>query len=755
LAPTAERRLAGYRRTTSELMIDTASRRESIVLRRLATFCHRRRWTVLALWIVALVGVTVLAGRVGGAYSGGSNLAGTDSERAYQLLNESFPARSGYDATVVFAARDGFQAAATKTEVRRYLAEVTGLPGVTDVASPYDNPVQISPRHVAFATVSLDGDDSTIAATAARMQELAAPLRADGVTTEFGGGWFQSGSVPNSAGVGLLAAVLILLIAFGSVVAMGLPIITALFGVGIGLAGVSLVAGLVTTPDFTVEVASMIGLGVGIDYALFIVTRYRRALARTGSPEAAVGEAIYTAGRAVVFAGATVMVSLLGMLLMGLPLLRGLAIGSAAAVGVAVLAALTLLPALLGLVGRHLDRLSLHRRHGRHAGGPTRENFWHRWSRLVQRRPWPAAIGATAVLLTLAAPVLVMRLGAADEGNDPKGTTTRAAYDLLADGFGAGVNGPLLVAVRTPDGPAGAASLARAIAADPDVSYVAPPQASADGRAGLITVIPTTGPQAARTYDLVQHLRHDVIPAAERATGIEAHVGGDTASIIDFTTIFSHRLPLFIGSVLAISFLLLLVVFRSILVPLKAVVLNLLSIGAAYGVMVAIFQWGWFGSALGIGTGAPIEAWAPMMLFAIVFGLSMDYEVFLLSSIREEYDATGDNSRAVVEGLASTARLITAAAAIMVCVFGAFVLADLRAVKLIGLGLAVAVFVDATIVRMVLVPATMELLGDRNWWLPHRLGKVLPDLRVHPPEAPVAPSLQPAAGTRELVAVGR
>jgi RND superfamily putative drug exporter len=723
------------------------------MLGRLATFCHRRRWTVLALWIVALVGSTFAAGCFGGSYSGGSNLSGTDSDRAYAILDESFPRRSGDDATVVFASPTGLDAAATRTEVEGYLRDVAALPGVTDLGSPYDNPVQISPKGVAFATLTLDGDDATIEAAATRMQELAGPLRADGITTEFGGGWFQTGGVPNSEGFGLLAAVVILLVAFGSVVAMGLPILTALFGVGIGLAAVGLVAGLVTTPDFTVEVASMIALGVGIDYALFIVTRYRAALARRGSPSEAIREAGDTAGRAVLFAGATVMVSLLGMLLMGLPLLRGLAIGSAAAVGVAVGAALTLLPALLGLAGRHLDRFSVHRR--ARTGRVPRETVWHRWSRLVQRRPWAAAIGGGAALLTLATPVLAMRLGVADEGNDSKGTTTRAAFDLLADGFGPGVNGPLVVVAQTPDDTSRArvAGLADAIADAPGVAYVAPPQTSPDGGAALVTVIPSTAPQDGATHGLVQRLRHDVIPAAQAGTNLEAHVGGETASMIDFTTIFSRRLPLFIGSVLAVSFLLLMMVFRSVLVPVKAVLLNLLSIGAAYGVMAATFQWGWLGGILGIGPGAPIEPWAPMMLFAIVFGLSMDYEVFLLSSIREHYDATGDNGHAVVKGLASTARLITAAAAIMVCVFGAFVFADLRAVKLIGLGLAVAVLVDATIVRMVLVPATMELLGDRNWWLPGWLDRRLPDLRFHPAQDQPLPASDSVE--RELELVGR
>jgi RND superfamily putative drug exporter len=418
---------------------------------------------------------------------------------------------------------------------------------------------------------------------------------------------------------------------------------------------------------------------------------------------------------------------------------------------VAVLAALTLLPALLAVLGRHLDRFSIHRR-----PRAVRETVWHRWSRMVQRHPWRFALGGLTALLLAGAPVLSMRLASADEGNDPAGTTTRQAYDLLADGFGRGANGPLVIAISTPDATSrrAAGRLPAAIAEVADVAAVGSLVPSASGNAALLQVVPKGGPQDASTERLVHVLRDDVL----RASGLDAHVGGQTAAGVDFAGLMADRLPVFIGAVLVLSFLLLMAVFRSVLVPLKAVVMNLLSIGAAYGVMVAVFQWGWLGGLFGVQAGAPIEPWAPMMLFAIVFGLSMDYEVFLLSSVKERFDATGDNSHAVVEGLAATARVITAAAAIMVCVFGSFIVGDMRAIKLIGLGLSVAVLVDATIVRMILVPATMELLGRRNWWMPGWLDRLVPRLDIeqhaHAIETTTAAPADDSAADREPALVG-
>jgi putative drug exporter of the RND superfamily len=712
----------------------------------LATTCRRHRWIVIALWIAAAVGITAFASSSGGEYADGGSLNGTDSDKAYDIFRQEFPMASDESAAIVFHSDDGVFG--SRAAIESYLATVASGARLAGAESPFAEAAHISADgDTAFTDIGfLDGyPDSATMSRSQLMDEAATDLRAHGVQVEFLGDDFVEGGVPSNEMFGLLAAALILLIAFGSVVAMGLPVFTAIIGIVIGLGGVALWANAIDTPDFTVQVASMVGIGVGIDYALFIVTRYREAQQRGVDPDDAIVESISTAGRAVAFAGCTVVISLLGMFLMGLPFLYGLAVGTSTAVLVAVLAALTLIPALLGVLGRHLDRLSIHRRHRR-----ERETVWHRWSRLIQRHPAKFALGGLTVLVVAATPVLVMRLATADAGNDPKTSTTRRAYDLLADGFGPGTNGPLIIVASTPDDASRDAmqALPALVESTEGVASVGTVVPSPSGNAALLNVIPTTAPQDAATFDLVHRLRDTVIPS----TGLDAHVGGQTASNVDFSTLMSSRLPIFIGAVLVLSFLLLMAVFRSLLVPLKAVVMNLLSIGAAYGVMVAVFQWGWFGNLIGVDGGAPIEPWAPMMLFAIVFGLSMDYEVFLLSSIKERYDKTGDNSHAVVEGLASTARVITAAALIMVCVFGSFVTGDLRSIKLIGLGLSVAVLVDATVVRMVLVPATMELLGRRNWWMPRWLDRVVPKLAIeqrHQPEPEVGRDRVPVgAGAR-------
>jgi RND superfamily putative drug exporter len=579
-------------------------------------------------------------------------------------------------------------------------------------------------------------------AAAAQVKALASAERQNGLDVELSGPMFDHFKLGNEEVVGILVAVIVLLVAFGSVVAMGLPIITALFGIGIAIAAVELWARVVSTPDFTIQIASMIGIGVGIDYALFIVNRYREALTRYDS-ERAVVEAISTAGRAVLFAGSVVVISLLGMLLMGLDFVNGIAAGSSTAVAVAVAAALTLLPAMLGFAGSNVNRLSLHRRRSR-----SRATRWHRWSRLIQRRPGIAGMAGLLVLIILALPALSMRLGFADAGNDPAGHTTRRAYDLVARGFGPGANGPLVLVgeTRGPAAPARLDRLAAELRVEPGVAAVLPEVVNRSHSTALLEVLPTSAPQAARTVSLVSRIRHLV--RRYEGPDLAIHVGGPTAVGIDYSSVIARRLPVFIGAVLVLSFLLLLVVFRSLLVPLKAVVMNVLSIGSAYGVMVAIFQWGWARNLVGVGHAGPIEPWAPMMLFAIVFGLSMDYEVFLLSRVREEYDRTGDNSRAVMAGLAGTAPVITAAAAIMIAVFASFALGDVRAIKLIGFGLAAAVFVDAAVVRCVLVPASMELLGDRNWYLPAWLAW-LP--RVSP--EPASPLPVSAPTPRVLVGV--
>jgi RND superfamily putative drug exporter len=472
----------------------------------------------------------------------------------------------------------------------------------------------------------------------------------------------------------------------------------------------------------------MIGIGVGIDYALFIVARYRQGIHADLDPHSAVVKAVSTSGKAVFFAGCTVIISLAGMYLIGIEFVSGLATGAILAVAMTIATSLTLLPAVLGFVGKNIDRLHVpfvsrsdHQRDG----------FWYRWSRHIQRHPLPSAALGLAILLVMAAPVFAMQLGSSDASTRPTSDTTRRAYDLLAQGFGPGFNGPLLLAIEIPPGADDAVltKIHDGVAQTPGVAFAGPAQFNPQHDTAVMQVFPTTSPQDDKSVDLIHQLRNETLPAATTGTGVVAHVGGITAAFDDVSTLLQQRLPYFIALVLLLSFLLLMVVFRSIVVPLKAVVMNLLSIGAAYGVLVAVFQKGYGADFFGVGKG-PIESFLPMMLFAILFGLSMDYEVFLLSRMKEEYERTHDNGTAVADGLSSTARVITAAALIMVVVFGSFVFGDERVIKEFGLGLAVAIFVDATVVRMLLVPATMELLGDANWWLPRWLDRILPNVHI-------------------------
>jgi RND superfamily putative drug exporter len=704
----------------------------------LARVSYRRRRRVVGVWLLLLVGLSFAGAQLGGAFSQSLSLPGTESQRATDVLSARFPARAGDEGQIVFAATSGVRSATVQSRMNALFADVARVPEVTGVASPYakNGASQIArDGTIAYATVQFDRRQSDIAtSTKDAIHALADRANANGagIRVELGGSVFQKmGSLGPAELVGIVAAIIILLIAFGSVLAMGLPIMVALFGVGIGVALVEVLSHTISTPDFTTQLASMIGIGVGIDYALFIVTRYRDALHDGLEPEAAVVRAIDTAGRAVVFAGSTVVISILGLFLMGVSFVYGLAIGTSVTVAVVMLASVTLLPAVLGFAGHNIDKLSVLRR--RRQG--VRTSMWFRWSRVVQRRPWPAFAAGLLVLVVLAIPLFSIRLGFTDAGANPKSDTTRRAYDLVADGFGAGFNGPLVLAAEYPSGtdPAPVLSqLEQALRATPDVAVVLPPVVSPTGGAAVITVLPLAAPQSIRTSSLVHSLRDHAIPAAVSGTNVQVHVGGLTAAGIDVSDRLASRLPLFIGAVLALSFLFLLAVFRSVLVPLKAVVVNLLSIGAAYGIIVAVFQWGWLGSVVGITKTGPIAPFIPMMMFAILFGLSMDYEVFLISRIREEYDRTGDSGLAVADGLAATARVITAAALIMVTVFASFVLSDNSILKLFGLGLAVAILLDATVVRMVLVPATMELLGDRNWWFPRFLDRIVPRLLVEP-----------------------
>ena len=611
-----------------------------------------------------------------------------------------------------------------------------------------------SDGHIAYVQVVFDqqaGDlpEDAIKQVVTTAQSFAAP----GYHVALGGQAISlvAGAKPGSSeGIGILAAIIIMLLAFGSVVAMGLPIMTALFGIAIAFAVLDLLSHVITTPTFAPEIMAMIGLGVGIDYALFIVTRYRNGLAEGRDPRQAAAVSLATSGRSVVFAGTTVILSLLGLFILQLPFMRGLAVGAISAVVLVMLAATTLLPAMLGFSGRAIDKLHVP---GllQSASEPSERGFWYRWSRTVQRRPLLAALGALLCLLVLIVPFFSMRLAFTDAGNDPTSSTTRQAFDALATGFGPGFNGPLIVAASVPDGQRAAVDQLQArVKATPGVAFATPAQFSASGHDAVIIAYPTTSPQSAKTEAIVHTLRDDVIPGATAGTGVVAYVGGETAGSVDASTYLSNRLVWVIGAVLLLSFLLLMAVFRSLAIPVKAVVVNLLSVGAAYGVIVAVFQWGWLGGLIGIGATSPIDPWIPLMMFTILFGLSMDYEVFLLSRIREEWRRTGDNSSAVADGLAKTARVITAAAAIMICVFGSFVIGDpLHVLKVFGLGLAAAIFIDATLVRMVLVPAIMELLGRANWWMPAWLDRIVPHLGVEVDVAPPATGGSGPAGAHE------
>ena len=720
------------------------------MLERIAKTCYERRRVVLLLWVVAFVAMAVL-GRVGGGpFSTNFTIPGSESKKALDLLEQRFPERAGDTITVVYEADRGARDPAVRARAEQFFQELSRFPHVAAAISPYgpQGANNFSPDGtIAFGTLQLDVQGSDIPATQVQeMVEKSKEASGGGVRFELSGtaiqfGEFEAGGA--GEGLGILAAVIILLISFGSVLAMGLPILTAIMSIGIGLALLQLFTNILEVPDFAPIVAAMVGIGVGIDYALFIVTRYRTTLDDGADPERATIVAIATAGRSVLFAGTTVVISVLGILLMGLPIMQGVAVGSAAAVLVAMIASLTLLPAMLGFVGPNIDKLKVpfvSRPQGHH-----REGFWFRWSRIVQHRPWPALVAGILVIGALTIPAFSLRVGFPGEESMPESRASRRSYDLLTKGFGPGFSAPLLVAVELPPGREEPVhQLESRFRTEPGLATVVPASFNASRDTALILTFPTSSGDSVETEELVKRLREDVIPPVVAGSGLDVSVGGPNAAFIDQATTISSRLPLFIVVVVGLSFVLLMAVFRSVLVALKAAVMNLLSIGAAYGVLVAVAQWGWLKGLFGIPSTGPIASFIPMMMFAILFGLSMDYEVFLLSRVREEYEETNDNALAVADGLAATARVITAAAAIMIMVFLAFVLGPELAIKQVGLGLAAAIFIDATIVRMVLVPSTMELMGRANWWLPGWLDRLLPQVSF---EAPPGPELGPAAVT--------
>ena len=744
-------------------------------MRGLARWCvaHRRR--VVVAWVAIAVLTTVVAHVVGPSYVTSFGLPGTESQRALDLLKRDFKAQSGDVDTVVFhVSRGTVDSSAVRAAITPLLARVAALPHVAGVVSPYSSQgaVQVSPnRMTAFATVNYDHPANVLASDAGKpLLAQVSAVHVPGLQVFAGGAVIENaegfGTGPATE-VGVLAALIILLLTFGSLAAAGMPLITAGLGLITGVALIGLATHVANLSNIAPELALMIGLGVGIDYSLFILTRFRENYLEFGDVERSVVEAMDTSGRAILLAGATVVIALLGMFATGVTFMYGLAIAAVLAVLLTLFASITLLPALLYFasafwmvhLGARKRRLGRRRTpvaagngstpaiidgaNGAVAAAPP-NSAWRRWSQIVQARPWPLAILSLGVMVALLVPVFAMRLDSSDAGNDPASTSSRHAFDLLAQGFGAGFNGPLQLVAEL-NGRADASTLVAlraAVSATPDVVAVTQPRIAASGTVAVIQAYPNSAPQAVATTNLVNHLRDDVLPALRRRTGVTVLVGGFTAASIDFSHVLGGKLPLFFGLVILLSALLLFVIFRSLVIPVLAALMNLLTIGSALGVTVLVFQHGWFAGLLGVQKG-PIEAWVPVIMFAVVFGLSMDYEVFLVSRVREQWIKRGDASAAVADGISLTGRVISAAAAIMVCVFLSFTLGDERTLKEFGFGLAVAVFLDALVVRCVLLPAVLQLLGKTTWRLPRWLDARLPHINIEGSSARALPVFDP------------
>ncbi|WP_350167595.1 MMPL family transporter [Ilumatobacter fluminis] len=710
--------------------------RMSTFLYRLGKFSVRNRRLVLIGWLLAFVAIAVGSVAAGGETSDEFTIPGTESQQAFDLLDERFPSQSGTSGQIVFATEDGSQLIDSQDAVADTLAEAAELDGVIFVSDPFTSGAVSQDGTIGYATVRYDLETPEVGIEGVEhLIETGAIGESQGLQVEFGGEVVSGNPEqhpPTSEIIGLGVAVVVLLFAFGSVLAMGLPLVTALLGLGIGLTGITLMSAFMDLSSTAPTLATMIGLAVGIDYALFIVTRHRQGLTEGLSVEEAAARANATAGSAVVFAGGTVVIAISGLAVVGIPFLTVMGFATAAVVMIAVLVAVSLLPALLGFCGTKIDRWKAPFTKTR-TSEVDHATFGARWARKVTARPGLWLTGALAFMLLLAAPMLDMRLGMPDAGTRPEDTTEHQAYDLLAEGFGPGFNGPLTVVVDaagSDDPQAVVATYSDAIAATDGVVAVTPPSFNEAGDTAVLSAIPSTGPADAATEDLVDGLRSDVFPEIAESTDTSIALTGSTAAMIDVSQKMSDALPTFMLVVLGLTFLLLLVAFRSLLVPLKASLAILLSIVSSFGVVVAVFQWGWMQELIGLDTTVPIISFMPIMLFAILFGLSMDYEVFIMSRIREEYSKTGDPKESVIAGLTSSARVITAAALIMISVFGAFVLGDDPIIKMFGVGLAVAVFLDATIVRMIIVPAAMTLLDKAAWWLPGWLDRIVPNVDI-------------------------
>ncbi|MET9085887.1 MMPL family transporter, partial [Streptomyces sp. NPDC004237] len=713
-----------------------------------------------------LVGLGVAETSAGSAYNDSFSLPNTESTHAVNLLKSSFPAQAGDSDTVVWHVDAGsVRDNATKARMTTALDKISKLPEVSGVTSPYgtQGAAQISKDgRTAYAQVNFAKAEQDLATSdVQRVIDTAKAARTDGLEVELGGqaiGGTEQASTSSSELVGVLAAAVVLFLAFGSLIAMVLPILTAVAGVGTAILATGLLSHALSMGSIAPTLSALIGLGVGIDYALFIVTRYRKGLQSGLDVPEALARAVNTSGRAVLFAGGTVCIALLGMFVLQVNFLNGVAVAGALTVALTVLAAVTLLPAMLGLLGTRVLGRRARRRLA--AGESLPENTtsgpWARWAAVVQRRPRALSLVALVVMAALSIPVFSLRLGSSDAGNDPASSTTRKAYDLLADGFGPGFNGPLQLVAQAPTAADKAAltKLSVELKSVDGVASVAAVPLQQGATVGIVQVVPTTSPQAKQTSDLINRLRDDVIPAAEKGTTLKVYVGGQTAIFDDFASVLTSKLPEFIAVIVVLGGLLLMLAFRSLLIPATGAVMNLLATGASFGILIAMFQWGWGSDAMGLGKGGPVDAFIPVIMISILFGLSMDYQVFLVSRMHEEWVHTKDNARAVRVGQVETARVITAAAAIMVCVFLAFVFGGQRVIAEFGIGLAAAVALDAFILRTILVPAAMHMFGKANWWLPAWLDRSMPHVSVEPPEEPLPattpdnPTPQPEPSTR-------
>ncbi|NEA31459.1 MMPL family transporter [Streptomyces sp. SID13031] len=730
-------------------------------LGRLGGFAFRHRGSVVLGWIAALALAIGLSSAFGGEFTVDYSTSGSDSQAAQRLLEERFPAQSGATVTVVAHSDAGI--AGSRVDVTKLLTELKGVPHVVSAEDPFVTPGGVSADgQTAVARLRLDvvNPADMPVEESRKLIDLVEAQNSGRLGTAIGGqaiNLADTGSI-GSEGLGLAAAAIILLLTFGSVVAAGLPIIVAIIGLVVSGALTGLVINLADAPEWSTSLATMMGIGIGIDYVLLMVTRFREWRLAGLDPQAATVATLDTAGRSVVVAGSTVVVSLLGLFAMGIPYMRGAALVTITAVLVTVLASVTLFPALLGFLGKHVERLRLPLVRRRPATSVTADGhvdpsgFWLRYSRFVERHRIVAAVAGIGALAALALPFFGVQYGFPDAGNNRTETTTRQAYDQISNGFGPGVNGPLLLAVELPEGlrdQSALPALAQALRETEGVASVSQPQVNPAGDTAVLTVVPKTGPQDAATEDLVQRIREETVPKATSGTDLEVRVGGVVASSIDSTEDLASRIPFLIGGVVLLSMLLLLVSFRSVAVAVKAAVMNLLSVGAAYGVVSLVLDGGWLGQLVGIDTHTPLPPFVPVLMFAVLFGLSMDYEVFLVSRMRESWVRTGDNHRAVTDGLAGTARVITAAALIMIAVFIAFVPSPDIILKVIGIGMATAILLDATIVRLVIVPAVMHILGRVNWWMPQWLSKRLPELHIeghadhHLPPKPATETPEP------------